>query len=90
MRMIIEARIEGGAEDSAPIQLAEFERADGELKPLGLNLAEGRNLVHQAQRALVNAQTNVVVLASRICRRVARRYRSKRSSRSNTGRSSAK
>jgi hypothetical protein len=30
MRTIIEARIEGGADSRAPIQLAEVERADGE------------------------------------------------------------
>ena len=29
MRMVIEARLEGGADGSAPVQLAEFERADG-------------------------------------------------------------
>jgi hypothetical protein len=32
--------------------LVEFERADGELKQLGFNLAEGKNLVHEAQRTL--------------------------------------
>ena len=41
MRMIIEARIEDNAGDREPIRLAEFERADGELKQLGLSLAEG-------------------------------------------------
>ena len=42
MRMIIEARMVGSAGDGEPIRLAEFERADGEPKRLGLNLAEGR------------------------------------------------
>ena len=50
MRMIIEVRIEGSPEDCAPIQLTEFERADGELKQLGMCLAKGRSLVHEAQR----------------------------------------
>ena len=39
MRMIIEARID----DGKAIRLAEFERLDGDLKQLGLNLAEGRS-----------------------------------------------
>lgn len=67
MRMIIEARIEGCVEDSAPIRLAEFERADGQLKQLGLSLAEGKSLAHEAQRALVKAQTNAAVFALRVC-----------------------
>jgi hypothetical protein len=67
MRMIIEARIEGGVEDIAPIRLAEFERDDGQLKQLGLSLAEGKSLAHEAQRALVKAQTNAAVVAARIC-----------------------
>ena len=50
MRMIIEARIEDSAGGSEPIRLAEFERADGELKQLGLSLAEGRSLVLEAQQ----------------------------------------
>ncbi|MEB0013945.1 ISKra4 family transposase [Glaciimonas sp. Gout2] len=64
MRMIIEARIDGGGE---AIRLAEVERLDGDLKQLGLNLAEGRSLVHEAQRALVSAQTRFVVSASLNC-----------------------
>ena len=67
MRMIIEARIEDSAGGSEPIRLAEFERADGELKQLGLSLAEGRSLVYEAQRALVNAQAHVFVGAARTC-----------------------
>jgi hypothetical protein len=47
--------------------LAEFERADGELKQLGLSLAEGKRLVHEAQRALVNAQAHGFAAASRNC-----------------------
>jgi hypothetical protein len=47
--------------------LAEFERADGELKQLGLSLAEGKSLVYEAQRALVNAQAHGFVAASRNC-----------------------
>ncbi|MEB0011402.1 hypothetical protein QN379_03360 [Glaciimonas sp. Gout2] len=50
MRMIIEARIEGGGGEA--IRLAEFERLDCDLKQLGLNLAEGRSLIHEAQCAL--------------------------------------
>jgi hypothetical protein len=67
MRMIIEARISDGV-GSKVIRLAEFERLDGDLKQLGcLNLAEGRDLVREAQRALVCAQTRVVVSASLNC-----------------------
>ncbi len=67
MRMIIEARIDDGVGGGEAIRLAEFERLDGDLKRLGLNLAEGRDLVHEAQRALVCAQTRLVVLASLNC-----------------------
>ena len=69
MRMIIEARIDdGGGGGCQAIRLAEFERLDGDLKQLGLNLAEGRSLVHEAQRALVGARTRFVVSASLNCR----------------------
>jgi len=67
MRMIIEARIEDSTGASEPIRLAEFERADSDLKQLGLSLAEGRSLTYEAQRALVNVQAQVFVVASRIC-----------------------
>jgi hypothetical protein len=67
MRMVIEARLEDNAGGSVPIRLAEFERADGELRQLGLSLAEGKNLVYEAQRALVNAQAQGFVAASRHC-----------------------
>jgi hypothetical protein len=67
MRMIIEARIDDGVGGGEAIRLAEFERLDGDLKQLGLNLAEGRSLVHEAQHALVCAQARVVVSASLNC-----------------------
>ena len=68
MRMIIEARIEDNSGGSGePIRLAEFERADGELKHLGLSLAEGRTLVTEAQCALVAAQAHVFVAACGAC-----------------------
>ncbi|WP_194727208.1 ISKra4 family transposase [Noviherbaspirillum malthae] len=67
MRIIIEARIEDTAGSSEPIRLVEFERADGELKQLGLSLAEGKSLVYEAQRALVNAQAHGFAVASRTC-----------------------
>jgi len=67
MRMAIEARLEDNADGSVPIRLAEFERADGELKQLGLSLAEGKNLVYEAQRALVNVQAHGFAAASRHC-----------------------
>jgi hypothetical protein len=60
MLMIIEARTDDDV-GSKVIRLAEFERLDGDLKHLGLNLAEGRDLAHKAQRALVKAQTRGVV-----------------------------
>src|SRR5471032_127222 len=63
MRMIIEARIDDGVGGGEAIRLAEFERLDGDLKQLGLKLAEGRSLVREAQRALICAQTRVVVSA---------------------------
>jgi len=59
MRMIVEARIVSGTGVEKVISLAEIERADGDFKQLGLNLSEGRDLMHDVQRALVNAQTNV-------------------------------
>jgi hypothetical protein len=67
MRMIIEARIENSPVGSESIRLATFERADGELKQLGLTLAEGRHLAHEAQRALVDLQARIFVAASRTC-----------------------
>ena len=67
MRMFIEARFKDNAGSSVPIRLAEFERTDGELKQLGLSLAEAKSLVYEAQRTLVNAQTNGFVAASRYC-----------------------
>jgi hypothetical protein len=67
MRMVIEARLENNTGASVPIRLAEFERADGELKQLGLSLTEGKSLVYEAQRALVNAQAHGFVAASRHC-----------------------
>ena len=67
MRIIIEARIQDGDGGIQPIRLAEFERADNELKQLGLSLAEGKSLVYEAQRALVKAQAQVFVAAARTC-----------------------
>jgi hypothetical protein len=67
MRMVIEARLEDNAGGLVPIRLAEFERPDGELKQLGLSLAEGESLVYEAQRALVNVQANGFVATSRHC-----------------------
>lgn len=37
-------------------------------QPVGLNLSEGRDLMHAAQRALVNAQANAFIEASLQCR----------------------
>lgn len=67
MRMVIEARLEDNAGSSVSIRLAEFERADSELTQLGLNLAEGKRLVHEAQHALINAQARSFVVALRHC-----------------------
>jgi hypothetical protein len=52
MRMILEARLEDSAGGSVLVRLVEFQRADGELKQLGLSLAEGKKLVYEAQRDL--------------------------------------
>jgi hypothetical protein len=65
--MVIEARLEDNGGGSVPIRLVEFEPADGELKQLGLSLAEGKSLVYEAQRALVNAQAHGFVIASKNC-----------------------
>ncbi|MFS0757594.1 hypothetical protein ABC383_23270 [Noviherbaspirillum sp. 1P10PC] len=67
MRMVIEAQLEDNAGRSVQIRLAEFGRADGELKQLGLSLAEGKNLVHEAQRVLINAQAHGFLVASKYC-----------------------
>jgi hypothetical protein len=67
MRIIIEARIQDGDGGSQPTRLAEFDRADTKLKQLGLSLAEGKNLVYEAQRASVKAQAQVFVAASITC-----------------------
>jgi hypothetical protein len=68
MRMIIEARIVSRTGTGKGIPLADIERVDGDLKKLGLNLSEGRDLMHDVQHALVNAQTNTFVEASARCR----------------------
>jgi hypothetical protein len=68
MRMIIEARIVSHTGTGKVISLADIERVDGDLKQLGLNLSEGRDLMHDVQHALVNAQTNTFVEASTRCR----------------------
>lgn len=67
MRMVVEVRLEDNAGSNAPIRLVEFERADGELNQLGYSLAEGKHLVHEAQRALVNAQAHGFASASKHC-----------------------
>jgi hypothetical protein len=90
MRMVIEARLEDNAGGSVPIRLAEFERADGELKQLGLSLAEGKRLVHEAQRALVNAQAHGFVPLPDIACSAAQPCRSKPSIRSAIERFSAR
>jgi hypothetical protein len=40
MQMVIEARFENSVGDSVPIRLVEFERADDELKWVGLSFSE--------------------------------------------------
>lgn len=67
MRMIIEARIVSSTGSEKVVSLADIERGDGDLKQLGLNLSEGRDLMHDVQHALVNAQTHAVVEESRQC-----------------------
>jgi hypothetical protein len=68
MRMVIKVRLEDSVGDSVPIRLVEFECADGELKQLGLSLADGKSLGYDAQRALVNAQAHDFLVASGDCR----------------------
>ncbi|OYT88696.1 MAG: hypothetical protein CFE43_21150 [Burkholderiales bacterium PBB3] len=75
--MIIKARIEGGVEDVAPIRLAEFERYDGQLKQLGLSLAEDKSLLHEVQhrcRSIATAQhvKSVLLLISGQLKEVAK------------------
>lgn len=64
----IEARIVSGSGTEKVISLADIERGDGNLKQLGLNLSEGRDLMHDVQQALVTAQTQSLVEASTQCR----------------------
>jgi hypothetical protein len=71
MRMIIEARIVSHTGTGKVISLADIERVDGDLKQLGPNLTEGRDLMHDVQHALVNAQTNTFLEASVIASTVA-------------------
>ena len=68
MRMIIEARIVSGTGVEKVISLADIERVDGDFEQLGLNLSEGRDLMHDVQHALVNAQANTFVEVSTQCR----------------------
>jgi hypothetical protein len=65
--MVSEARLEDNGGGSVPIRLVEFERVNGGLKHLGLSLAEGKSLVYEAQRALVNAQGHGFVVAASNC-----------------------
>ena len=67
MRMIIEVRVMDSTGSNAPISLAEIVRADGELKQLGLKLSEGRDLIREVQRVLVNAQSRTLLEASTHC-----------------------
>ena len=68
MRMIIEARIVSCTGTEKVISLADIDRVDGDFKQLGLKLSEGRDLMHDVQHALVNAQTTTFVEASTQCR----------------------
>lgn len=68
MRMIIEARIAGPTGSNATIPLAEIERTDGDVRQLGLNLSEGRDLIRDVQRVLVIAQARTLVEATTHCR----------------------
>jgi hypothetical protein len=70
MRMIIEARIEDNAGGCEAIRLAEYERADGELKQLGLSLAEGRSLTYEGRPQ--NSENPPCRLAARVGRRCRR------------------
>ena len=63
MRKIIEVRVMDSAGSNAPISLAEIVRADGELKQPGLKLSEGRDLIREVQRVLVNAQSRTLLEA---------------------------
>ena len=64
----IEARILSRTGIGEVISLADIEKANGDLKQFGLKLSEDYDLMHDVQLALVNAQTNTVVAASRQCR----------------------
>lgn len=90
MRIIIEARIQDSAGGSEPIRLIEFERADADLKQVGLSLAEGKSLMYAAQRALVNAHAHAVLAASRTCSQCGAMCSIKRRTPSDTEQSSAK
>jgi len=58
MRLIIEARLEGGeTSETAATTVAVVERKDRSVADLGLTLAEGRALLAEVQSLLVSEQT---------------------------------
>ncbi|CAE6959355.1 hypothetical protein [Paraburkholderia domus] len=58
MRLIIEARLEGGeTNETEPTIVAVVERKDRSVADLGLTLAEGRALLVEVQSLLVSQQT---------------------------------
>ena len=69
MRLTIEARIVFHTGIEKVISLADIERADEDLKQLGLNLSEGRDLMHDVQHCFVNMQMRTFLEASTHCRR---------------------
>ena len=72
MRLIIEARVEDpDARDATAgaVTLAVVERRKGSLAELGLTLAEGRDLLAQAQSALVSQQVGGWMTGQTDCRR---------------------
>ena len=66
MRVIIEARVEGSSNPA--VRLVEIERPESDLSKLGLDLHEGRKLLHAAQRVVVEAQAEVAVARVERCK----------------------
>jgi hypothetical protein len=70
MRLIIEARLEGGeTSDTEAMTVAVVEREDRSVADLGLTLAEGRALLAQIQSLLVSEQTAGWMKSQLTCRR---------------------
>ena len=81
MRMIIQARIDDGVGGGEAIRLAEFERLDGDLKQLGLSLAEAEVWCMRRSTLWSTHRRTFLLSLPELARSAVRRCRSKRSTR---------